>query len=326
MQTRILYTMKALVGAVTPVSPELTNQVYNQFTQELSADITAKKSVSAGLQEFLAKHPDATPFTVWQSSESTGMSVPSSTAAENWINQNYDLITRYPNAGILLMPTTGLSTKYNASVYNEQIAQSLRSKLDPEQWTNDGAVPSYIDALYIAAGNSLFYKWLEQYEAQIKDLSGTAKYDADQAFWGNGTSGSGTIGKYALQNPVWGNWFNSDSRESQRGQAILQMTKMLKENPGLNSDIADNTRRLLAGYTNYQNQLTTLTTDGSSSTLQADAKDQWDNYLAGVAKSHPEMINVITGLFMSIPNANAPQVNIPNGAPGAFSAKRWNSK
>jgi hypothetical protein len=322
-QTRILYVAKALVGAVTPVSPELTDTTYNQFTEQVSADITAKKSVSAGLQEFLTKHPDATPFTVWQSSELTGMSVPSSTAAENWINQNYDLITRYPNAGILLMPTTGLSTKYNAAVYNEQIAQSLRAKLDPEQWTQNGAVPSYIDALYIAAGNSIFYKWLSQYEQQIKGLAGTAKYDADQAFWGNGTLGSGTIGKYAQQNPVWGNWFNSDSRETERGQAIIQMTKLLSDNPGLHSDIADNTRTLLQGYATYQNQITTLTTDGSSSAMQTAAKDSWDNYLAGVAQTDPGMINVITGLFMSIPSASAPQVNISNNAPGNFSAKNW---
>jgi hypothetical protein len=322
-QTRILYAMKALVGAVTPVSPELTNPTYNLFSAELSADITAKKSVAAGLQEFLTKHPEATPFTVWQSSELTGMSVPSSTAAEAWVNNNYDLITRYPNAGILLMPTTGLSTKYNSAVYNEQIAQNLRSKLDPEQWTQNGSVPSYIDALYIAAGNSIFYKWLAQYEAQIKSLSGTDKYNADQAFWGNGTLGSGTIGKYAQQNPVWGNWFNSDSRETERGQAIIQMTKLLNENPGITSDIANNTRTLLQGYAAYQNQITTLTTDGSSSTMQTEAKDSWDNYLVSTATSDPEMINVITGLFMSIPTATAPQVNIANVTPGTFTAKNW---
>jgi hypothetical protein len=322
-QTRILYIAKALVGAVTPVSPELTDQMYNQFSAQVAADITAKKSVSAGLQEFLSKHPDATPFTVWQSSELTGMSVPSSVAAEKWINDNYGLVTRYPNAGILLMPTTGLSTKYSAAVYNEQIAQSLRAKLDPEQWSQNGIVPSYIDALYIAAGNSIFYKWLAQYEAQIKSLSGTDKYNADQAFWGNGTLGSGTIGKYAQQNPVWGNWFNSDSRETERGQAIIQMTKLLDENPGITSDIADNTRTLLTGYANYQNQITTLTTDGSSSTMQTEAKDSWDNYLVSTATSDPEMINVITGLFMSIPTATAPQVNIANATPGTFTAKNW---
>jgi hypothetical protein len=252
------------------------------------------------------------------------MSIPSSVAAENWINQNYDLITRYPNAGILLMPTTGLSTKYNASVYNEQIAQSLRSKLDPEQWTQNGTVPSYIDALYIAAGNSIFYKWLAQYEQQIKGLTGTAKYDADQAFWGNGSLGSGTIGKYAQQNPVWGNWFNSDTKESGRGQAIQQMTKLLTDEPNLHSDIADNTRILLTGYSSYENQIATLTQDGSSSSLQTAATDAWKTYLYGVAQSDPEMTNVITGLFLSIPQPTATQANIPNATPGVFSAAKWN--
>ena len=101
------------------------------------------------------------------------------------------------------------------------------------------------------------------------------------------------------------------------------MTKLLSENPGLHSDIADNTRTLLQGYATYQNQITTLTTDGSSSAMQTAAKDSWDNYLAGVAQTDPGMINVITGLFMSIPSASAPQVNISNNAPGTFSAKNW---
>ena len=326
-QTRILYIAKAIYGGVTPVSPELTDPVYNQFSAEVSADITAKKSVAAGLQEFLSKHPDATPFTVWHSSSLSGSSIPSSVAAEKWIDDNYSLINTYPGAGILLMPTTGLSTKYNATVYNEQIAQSLRSKLDPQQATQDGTVPSYINALYIAAGNALFYKWYEQYENQIKGLSGTEKYDAEQSFWGNGTSGNGTVGRYILQNPVWGAWFNSDAKESDRGQAILQMTSLLKENPGIQTPIAQNTRTLLAGYKNYQNQISTLTTDGSSGSLQTQATDAWKQYLYGVAKSDPEMINVITGLFLSIPTASTPQTNIVNSnTPGVFNATKWNQQ
>lgn len=322
-QTRIMYVMKALVGAVTPVSPELTNPIYNQFSSEVAGLINKNKSIAAGLQEFLAKNPDATPFTVWQSSELTGMSVPSSVEAENWINNNYDLITRYPNAGILLMPTTGLSTKYNASVYNEQIAQSLRSKLDPEQWTQNGRVPSYIDALYIAAGNSIFYHWLSQYEQQIASLSGSAKYAADQAFWGNGSLGSGTVGRYAQQNPVWGNWFNSNTRETDRGLAIQQMRKLLTENPDIKSPIAQNTRVLLQGYDNYENQIATLTKDGSSGAMQTAAKDAWKQYLYGVATSDPAMTNVITGLFLSIPTTPPVTGTIYSAQPGVFNAQSW---
>jgi len=323
-QTRALYVMKALVGAVTPVSPELTNPIYNQFSADLTAEINSHKSIAAGFQAFAQKYPGAWPFAVAQSQNITGATVPSSVAAEKWINENMDLINKYPNAGILMMPMTGLSTKYNAAVYNEQIAQSLRVKLHPSEPQEFGniTVPSYIDSLYIGAGNATFYKWYGQYTAQIKGLAGTQKYDAEQAFWGKGTPGSGTIGKYGLQNPVWYNWFNSNTREIQRGETIKQMTKLLADNPQLKTPLAENTRVLLNGYQSYEKQITTLTQDGASSSLQTAAKDTWDAYLQNVATTDPEMINVITGLFMSITTPTSQSVNATN-SPGAFTAKSW---
>ncbi len=320
-QTRMLYTMKAVVGALTPVSPELTDPVYNQWTSELTNEINTHKSIAAGFQAFAEKYPTAWPFTVAQSEGLAGTTIPSSVQAEKWIDDNMDLINKYPNAGILLMPSN-VSTKYNQAVYNEQIAQSFRAKLDPSEWSQDGAVPSFIDALYIGAGNSLFYKWYGQYEQQIKGLAGTEKYDAEQAFWGNGSPGSGTVGKYGLQNPVWYNWFNSDTRETQRGETIKQMTQLLDENPQLKTPIAENTRILLTGYKAYEKQITTLSQDGASSALQTDAKDAWDSYLQGVAQSDPSMINVITGMFMSISDERSPALNITNN-PGVFTSKTY---
>ena len=325
-QTRVTYVMKAVVGALTPVSPELTDPVFQQFSSELTAEINSHKSIAAGFQAFLQKYPAGTPFTTAQSEGLSGTTIPSSVAAEKWINDNLDLINKYPNAGILLMPND-LSTKYNAAVYNEQIAQNLRAKLlpsEPQEFGNE-SVPSYIDALYIAAGNAIFYKWYGQYEQQVKGLAGTQKYDAEQAFWGNGTPGNGTIGRYAQQNPIWGNWFNSDSRESQRGQAIKQMTELLKDKPKLDSPIAQGTRSLLEGYANYEKQITTLTNDGSSGSLQTDAKDAWTSYLSDVATKYPYMINVITALFMSVNDQKSAPVNISNTSPGVFNAKKWNA-
>lgn len=325
-QTRILYTAKALFGAITPVSPELTNTIFTQFSGEVAADIVKYKSVAAGLQAFISKHPDATPFTVWQSTEPSGSSFPSSTAAENWINQNYDLITRYPNAGILMLPT-GLSTKYNAAVYNEQLAQGLRVKLAPSQWEQPGnQMTGYIQALYIAGGNSIFYKWLNQFEQQTAGLTGTMKYNASQAFWGDGQRGSGTVGKYGQQNPVWWQWFQSSSREVDRGAAIRQMTQLLKDNPAAaRTPVGVAATTLLEGYRAYEGQVTTLTTDGSSGSLITAATNSWKQYLYGVAAAEPQYTNLITGLFLSIPSTTTPQVNISNTAqPGVFKAAAWN--
>jgi hypothetical protein len=79
----------------------------------------------------------------------------------------------------------------------------------------------------------------------------------------------------------------------------------------------------LEGYQNYTNQVTTLTNEGAASAQKTDAEQNWKTYLINTATQYPEMVNVITGLFMSIPTTS-PQVNISNtSAPGVFNAQSW---
>lgn len=315
-QTRIMYIMKAIVGAVTPVSPELTDQLYNKANSELSSDINKNKSVSKGIQEFLSKHPDATPYTVFQSTNMQGVSVPASVQAENWINENMPLIKAYPQAALLLIPPN-LNTKYNAAVYNEQIAQGLRTKWFPGSESPDGELEGYLAQLYVSAGNAIVLdKWYPQYEKQIQGLSGTAKYDAEQN-WQN------TLANYAKQNPVWGEWWNSEHRELQRGQAILQMKRLLASPDAPKTKIAEDTRELLKAYDAYQNQLTVGSQDGYAGESESEINQQWKDNIYATLQAHPELTNVITGLFLSLPETGK-AVSPGNGVPGEFSAQSWN--
>jgi hypothetical protein len=72
------------------------------------------------------------------------------------------------------------------------------------------------------------------------------------------------------------------------------------------------------------NILTTFNNEHASSTQITDENDKWKNYLINTTTQYPEMLNVVTGLFMSIPTTTAPQVNISNNAPGVFNAQSWN--
>jgi hypothetical protein len=317
-QTRIMYAMKAIVGAVTPVSPELTDQVYNKANSELSADINSEKSVSKGIQKFLEKNPDASPYTVFQSSNQQGVSIPSSVQAENWIESNLPLIRQYPSAALLLLPPN-TNTKYNSSVYNEQIAQGLRTKWFPGDVSPNGELEGYLAQLYVSAGNALVLdKWYPQYEKQLQGLSGTAKYDAEQNW-------QTTLASYAKQNPVWGTWWNADDREIQRGQVIIQMKALLNSPEAPKTAVASDTRLLLSAYDHYQNQLTVGSQDGFAGQSQSAIDQQWKDNLYATAAAHPDLVNVISGLFLSIPSTGVQQVNMPKGTPGAFSTTKWNA-
>lgn len=323
-QTRIMYVMKALVGAVTPVSPELTNPEYNLFTAAVAYDIKQTGSMSKGIQEFLANNPDASPFTVFQSYSPTG-SVPASVQAEQWIIDNRSMLRKYPAAGLMMMPMN-IDSTYNANVYNEQIAQGLRQKYTPGDTSNND-LSGYIAQLYANAGNAIVLgKWMPQYEAQINNLSGSAKYAAEQAFWGNGQPGNtpanGTLGNYAMKNPVWWDQWQKDMSGQKRGAALTEMRSLLNSPDAPKSQIADNTRNLIKGYDNYMTQLQNVSGFTSEQTQITDA---WKRFLYSVVANDPTMTNVVTGLFVSIPVPISVASNVPYSATsGQFTAQSWN--
>src|SRR5207253_3137084 len=143
-----------------------------------------------------------------------------------------------------LIPQTANGT-FDQAVYNEQLAQGLRSRKSPEQFLND---------LYIAAGNSQFYNQdLPQYRmllAQasgdpnamravqnvaehpddpgalramneaIRDAGSNDQVKAVKAAWGQ------YLQSYGMQNPVWWDDFNSGQRGRDREYAVTQMLAM----------------------------------------------------------------------------------------------------
>lgn len=320
-QTRIMYATKAIAGAVTPVSPEVTNQTYNNMNATLTADITKTGSVSKGIQEFIGKNPDATPFTVFQSSNQQGVSIPASVQAENLINENLPLIRQYPSAALLLlMSQPKLDTAYSANVYQEQLAQGLRTKWFPGGETPNGELEGYLAQVYVAAGNSVVLgKWYPQYESQLAGLTGSAKYAAEQAW-------QTTLTKYAQQNPVWGTWWNSDDKSTQRGEAVTQMKTLLASPDAPPGPIADDTRTLLQSYANYESELNIGSSDGFIGQSQSSINQDWKDYLYQTVAENPELTTVVTGLFMSIPTAStAPNGSPTSATPGQFSTTNWKS-
>ena len=294
-QTRIMYAAKALVGAITPVSPEI---VVNDFglPAELTADITKAGSVTAGITEFLSKHPDAVPYTVFQSQSQYGVSVPSSVPGEDWINANMGLIDKYGAAALALMPS--VPTTYNATVYNEQLAQGLRTKLQPETAGGPlGSIPSYIQQLYIAAGNAtVLDKWYPAYKASLAGLAGQEKYQAELN-WQTATA------NYALQNPVWGAWWNSDQKATERAQAVVQMKAMFAAGDEPQGPLSTKVAGLLNDYQAYEDQIIVGQQNSFAGETQSQINADWQDYLEQRATADPTLRPVIDTLFLTLPTA-----------------------
>lgn len=300
-QTRIMYAMKAIVGATTPVSPELQVKDFG-FPAKLTADITKAGSVSKGITEFLSQNPDATPFTVFQSGNPTGASIPASVEAEKWINSNSKIIHDYPNAALFLMPQL-TDTKYNSTIYNEQLAQGLRSKYAPGTINPDGTLSGYMAQLYIAAGNAtVLDNWYPQYKKQLVGLTGSEKYTAEQNW-------QASLASFATQNPVWGAWWNSDTKATDRAQAITQLQSMFSKGEAPASPQTTALKGLLSDYQTYQNQLAAGRQDAFAVQSQSSITANWENYLESIVQSNPQLSTAVNGLFMSLPASTTGTAN-----------------
>ena len=105
------------------------------------------------------------------------------------------------------------------------------------------------------------------------------------------------------------------------------MRDLLKNEPALaKTPEGQVAGQLLEYYKSYENAISTLTNSNSSSSQITDTTNGWKQYLYNVAAKDPQYVNLITGLFLSIPTSRAPATNISNTAtPGVFRAKSWNA-
>ena len=291
--TRILMLLKAAVGFVSPLSPELqTGDV--GLRKEFQNDIANNPGgISAAYQEFIGKHPYATADTVFQSDNmATGTSVPATAAALSWMNKNAGWIRSHEYAGVYLMPQTDQA--FSIEAYNQEIAMGLRTKIA----TGDkyAAPDTFIAALYSAATDQQYYSGLDTY------LAAKAQYANDPAAL---SQLSGEWSTYVAQlgnaNPVW----QASQHNPQKLQVAKTAYKQLSDAVA-SSSTPDSPQKAIASSLigSYQTYLSTYqqiqAEEGAGYTPAlnlTDLKAQFNDYLTQISTSNPESSAMVTGIF-----------------------------
>src|SRR6201999_2864914 len=77
--------------------------------------------ISGAITEFLTRHPDATPYTVFETDSGTTSPIQSTHPAQAWVTKNMNLLTdsRYSSAASYFVPQT--DDKFDQTIYNEQM-------------------------------------------------------------------------------------------------------------------------------------------------------------------------------------------------------------
>jgi hypothetical protein len=286
-QTFILYMTNAVLGFFSPTSPSVTVKDFG-FRAELNKDITKAGSVAKGMTNFLLKHPEATPYTVFQSATKAGGAIPESVPGEAWLNANRTGISQYPNVMPYMLPN--LPNGYSPAVYDEQLAQGIRIKRDP---MSVGGPNSFMTQLYVAAGNQVYYQAVKQHEDNIKAIGNNSMAKGREY-----TAWDDYKNQLQTQAPVWAQYGPlSNFKATQMRESITQIRQMVAKNAVPNTQNGRNLASLLGYFEQANQQYVAASETFNYNHNETLVTDGWKSYLNTVIQQHPELSSAIRAIF-----------------------------
>jgi hypothetical protein len=286
-QTFILYATNAILGFFSPVSPHVKVKDFG-FPKELQADISGYNSVAKGMTAFLLRHPDATPYTVFQSQTTTGGTIPESQQGEDWLNSHVDLQSKYPNILPYVMPN--VSNVYSQSVYDEQLAQGLRIKRDPMSVSGP---QSFLNQLYIAAGNQVYYQAVAQHEANLDQIgNASAGKSREYSDWQQ------YLAQLQTQAPIWAAYGPlSNFKASNMREQISQLRAMVASGEVPDNPNANALAQILGYFNEYNARYAAASASFNYQRNETRINDEWKGYLDQVIAARPNLSPAIRAIF-----------------------------
>lgn len=281
--TRILTMVKALVGAVSPLSPSIdVGDV--QLRNELRDDIKAH-GLANGVQVFTAKHPDATADTVFLSdSTQTGTALPATAQALKWVDENRAWTQDHALATAYLIPQA--PGKFSQEAYNQELALGLRQRKSPDD---------LVRAIYAAATNSTFFADLKRYDAAKTEYANDPPRLRElRQSWGDYTQ------QLSNANPVWYADLNDSNKQMVAQQAFYQVKQALADKNTPYSPQTELIAGLIQDYDNYTSAVSAAK-QGLTNVSVSQLQDSWKQYLDDEAQKVPQAAAFIHGVLRRLP-------------------------
>jgi hypothetical protein len=134
---RIFLVTRLIYGFNGPASPEnmiAPVKLHNDLSTLMNA--AGPNGFNGAMAAFLAVHPDATAYTVFQSQNETGGFLPATKDAMDFLNENPGLLKDHRMAAPFFIPAPDTSGAYNPNVYSEQLQMGLRARKTPQDFLN----------------------------------------------------------------------------------------------------------------------------------------------------------------------------------------------
>jgi hypothetical protein len=226
---------RAVLGWASPTAPknefegiELSRE-YGQLLQHMSAE----EAVAA----FLTEHPNAQPWSIFQTEKTTAAQLAPTDRALNWMNENREFMDTYALAGPWFMPQSQATDEYSQQAYVDMVAAGMKKFKMPIEW--------YKDMKYAAAANIYFPSKVRKDDAIEAAVSSSDKKNIENTWtlWDN---------QFKLQHPIFANMLN-EGINNKSSQTLNELHDLLiLDNSELpKSDHVDEMRTMVQGWKNY---------------------------------------------------------------------------
>lgn len=287
-QTQMNLMARAILSIGTPVTLEMAYQNYG-IPQAIQDEITKAGSVTAGMTEYLSKNPDATPYTVSESTHPNSLaSLPESAQAQQWLEDNSTLMAKYPEAAIWLMPQALTKDPYSQTAYNEQIADGLRIKDTPEQ---------FLTALYTAAGDQTYYAAYSEHKAALTAAGqDSTALDAEYNKWDT------YVDALAKQQPTWfaNTSLFSPDKEIQAQNTVTQLTNIIASGQAPDNSQTTLVKGLLSSYQAASQAMVNANQQYDYTSAVSKVREQWAAYLSSMKVQYPQVAPLISSVFSGL--------------------------
>jgi hypothetical protein len=234
------------------------------------------------MAEFMSRHPDATPYKVFQSKSDSGAPPPATEEAVGFMEEHKDFLQRYPQAGAWFLPQN--PDDFSMAAYREQLALGLRKRKGIEEF--------YKDVKFAEAAPD-YFATRDARDAALANAKGDRERTATiNKQWSDFSK------SYLASHPVFEEQLLSPDGELRRKHALAQLHDALAD-PDLpdtpaNGAIAD----LVATYDALQQYLAPLQglRDRRSTDARHAATGKFIDWAHGYIVEHPE----VEGLYNSV--------------------------
>jgi hypothetical protein len=265
---------------------------YKSILNELNGDIGRATAI------FTALHPDelvynakgkvkdfaptASAFETAGSKSTSGATLPDTTGALRWMEQNAGFINDYKNVAAYFLPMEADTGQFNYGAYQMSLANGLRQRKTPQEFMND---------VYVRNAEQTYFPTVKIFDAQIAqakangDTTGESQWKDEKKQWEN---------EFYQLNPLFHQKIQSyaDARSAALGQLqnLRQMVADGRVPNGLQGELA----MLIANYDGLV-QYTTLS--GPKTAAEKSAAFQMFNQWAESHIANTPLADLYNGVF-----------------------------